>query len=443
MQQEEFVNELLYLCNINKIEYAKITIEKREELKFDLEEGQETNVVIAKISGVSLIIGLCGKMGYAYTEDYDSPEVLFKKTLDNLIAINNIEYGDDNSKITYRQKQRKVPIIDCSFKKKVSLAKELNDEVKKASNGKAEIISTSYSAKRKVIHIIDTNGVDVQHTYNTGFISVHVSYEIEGRNYSALSYISTNQPVNMKNCAENAIAKIYNSKNAISPEAGHYNILINNDVMAKIFQRIAPIFMLDKIDLGLSLIKGVDDKIQLSPKLTIIDDPLNDINRLEYDEEGTKTRAKYIIKNGELQTLLNNNILAKKFKTNPTGNAFGNGLAMGVSGVNMYIDVGNDSYFDLQKKYGEKIIIYEISGLKSGIDISSGKFSLPAKGILEKGERKTNLSHFTISGNIMTLFNSIISVGDDLFWGIPNKANYGSPSILFSDIMITGAAQVS
>uniref|UniRef100_UPI0006D150C0 metallopeptidase TldD-related protein n=1 Tax=Clostridium sp. NkU-1 TaxID=1095009 RepID=UPI0006D150C0 len=99
---------------------------------------------------------------------------------------------------------------------------------------------------------------------------------------------------------------------------------------------------------------------------------------------------------------------------------------------------GRTSFEELKKKVDKVIVVTEISGLNSGLNITSGDFSLPAKGILIIKNRNTAIEQFVISGNIYELFKSILAVGNDIYFGIPSKSLFGSPSILFSNFIISG-----
>ena len=63
---------------------------------------------------------------------------------------------------------------------------------------------------------------------------------------------------------------------------------------------------------------------------------------------------------------------------------------------------------------------------------------LSARGIMETKGNIYAVEQFTLSGNIINLLQSIVAIGKDLKWVVPNKSNYGSPSILFSNVMVSG-----
>ena len=62
----------------------------------------------------------------------------------------------------------------------------------------------------------------------------------------------------------------------------------------------------------------------------------------------------------------------------------------------------------------EGIHITEVKGLHSGLDTTSGDFSLEADGFLiENGKKTTSLSGIAISGNVLQLFKDVIGVASN------------------------------
>lgn len=106
----------------------------------------------------------------------------------------------------------------------------------------------------------------------------------------------------------------------------------------------------------------------------------------------------------------------------------------------MYIQKGEYTRIGLQNLLGEKgIIITEIQGMRNGIDISTGDFSFSARGYIKKKNNIEVVNRFILTGNIIDLFKSIIAVGNDLKFGIPNKSCFGSPSVVFSKVYISSS----
>ena len=107
----------------------------------------------------------------------------------------------------------------------------------------------------------------------------------------------------------------------------------------------------------------------------------------------------------------------------------------------MYIAKGIMQFEDMVKSSKEVVLITEISGLNSGINITTGNFSLPAKGIIIKSDKIIPIDNFVMSGNIFDLFKLIIGVGKDMYFDIPDVSMFGSPSIMFNKLLIVGGRE--
>ena len=360
-------------------------------------------------------------------------------------AIDNAQYVKEVEKVTkgncvYKQKRKYCELVDMNNVCKISLAKSLEKAIFNKGISDLKVISILHNTKKIIVNIYNSNGMNLRQVYNTGYLSINVLMEKKGRKYSGLSYISCNDQIDINLCVEDAINKTLAKIESKSPESGIYNIIIKNDVMTKLLQQIAPIFSAERVYNGLSILLNKEGTIIASPLLTIIDNPLMHNNYRKYDEEGTPSIKKYVIKNGKLITLLYNVKMGIKMGKKSTSNGYvtGDGTTTSIYPTNLYIKKGRTSFEELKKKVDKVIVVTEISGLNSGLNITSGDFSLPAKGILIIKNRNTAIEQFVISGNIYELFKSILAVGNDIYFGIPSKSLFGSPSILFSNFIISG-----
>lgn len=233
--------------------------------------------------------------------------------------------------------------------------------------------------------------------------------------------------------------KVLATLSAGSIKSGNYPVIIKNKAMTSLFASFSALFYGDMIAKGISLLKGKEGEKVFSDKITIIDDPRNQqsVFLANYDDEGTPTRTKTIVKDGVFETVLHNTKSALKMGTQSTGNGFkSGGGSTGVSSFNLYIEPGKDSLEQMEEKMDHGILITELIGLHVGIQFVSGDFSLQAKGyLIENGKRTRPLTLITIAGNFMDLMNHVVCVGDDLDWAYHSIA---SPSIWFSQAAIAG-----
>lgn len=145
-----------------------------------------------------------------------------------------------------------------------------------------------------------------------------------------------------------------------------------------------------------------------------------------FDSEGVRTQDRTIIENGILQTYLLTQYSAKKLGLQTTGHAGGiynwfvkPSIAGGLTALLKQMDKG--------------LLITDLMG--QGINLVTGDYSRGASGFwVEKGEIQYPVAEITIAGNLLTMLQHIIAVGDD----IETRSNIQTGSILLAPINISG-----
>ena len=149
-----------------------------------------------------------------------------------------------------------------------------------------------------------------------------------------------------------------------------------------------------------------------SPLLSVIDDALNpgNIAGETFDGEGTPTRRVDLLKNGVLTGLLHSAGTAKRFNTQPTGNAnIGAKVTVGSHFYHVFSDQNPDQTYQLETAENV-ILIDKLQALHAGVNSLEGSFSLPFDGwIVNKGDR-VSLDSVTVAGDYLELLKSIIYV---------------------------------
>jgi PmbA protein len=191
----------------------------------------------------------------------------------------------------------------------------------------------------------------------------------------------------------------------------------------------------ENVQKGKSLLSGKLGKKVISHKINIIDNGLlrGKLGSSPVDDEGVSCREKSLIREGILLGYLYNTYTAKKDGVSSTGNAVRRGFSglpsVGIS--NLYIEaVSKTNVMGLKeifKSVDKCLYVTEAMGVHTANPVS-GEFSIGISGLwIEKGEIAFPVKEAVISGNILSLFDNIEAVGDDLiFFG-----SIGTPSLLF------------
>lgn len=217
--------------------------------------------------------------------------------------------------------------------------------------------------------------------------------------------------------------------------SGKYPVLMESRSACEFLDILAKSFVAENLFKKKSLF---DEKKVFPPLLTIIEDPLINSGSLKYffDGEGFLTSKKELMSNGEIKNFVYDNFYGIKFGKKSNGGSIRTNIIAPPknSYTNVYIAPSENKIENKIKESDEVVAIVSLIGMHL-VNPVTGEFSVGFEGyLLKKGEFVKSLSQCTISGNIKDLFSSIIEIdGDLIFYG-----NTGSPSILFSEIAISG-----
>lgn len=219
-------------------------------------------------------------------------------------------------------------------------------------------------------------------------------------------------------------------------------ILLDSSVAVDFLNLLSVALSSEAVQKGKSLFANKKGQKVCNQRFNIVDNGI--LNRMlgsrPFDDEGVPAQRKILIEEGFLKMFLYNTYTAKKDGVHSTGNAIRGGVhnLPSVSPTNLYIEAANagsvDDFMNLVKEIDKGIYVFETMGMHMANPIS-GEFSVGVSGLwIDNGEFKQPVKEAVISGNILDLFNKIVSIGDDLrFYG-----TIGSPSILIEGIDISG-----
>ncbi|MFH1891194.1 MAG: TldD/PmbA family protein [Candidatus Zixiibacteriota bacterium] len=229
---------------------------------------------------------------------------------------------------------------------------------------------------------------------------------------------------------------------AESAKTGEYKLLLPPETSSAFLGALSDMLSADQVQKGKSPFRDLLGQSVAAANVTIIDDGLlpGGLATSLYDSEGMPTEETVLIQNGELKAFLYDSYCAKKGGTKSTGNASRGTYHSqpSISPTNFYLKPGSTKRESLIRSVSDGLYITEVSGLHAAVNPTSADFSAPAKALFVKnGEFAGAADNITLSGNLLKFFGSIEGMADDLAW-MPSSGMIGSPTILVSDIKVTG-----
>lgn len=446
MEYKELLNKLLDQAR-EKIEELEAFLVKEKEIDISIYEGEVSKYSIAESGGLSLRGLANNKMGYSYTEKID--EASFHELIDDVIE--NAKYIDEDPEEifagseTYEDQDNfNQELEDLETEAKIDFLLDLEREALNLDERVAKVNVCSYHEFDNERYILNTKGVDLYDRSNGAMVYLSVIVKDGEDTQTGISYKTFNDlsSLSYQEIAKEAVDRGLSMLGAKTIKSDNYPIIFENKTFANLLSAFSSIFIADNVQKGLSLLKGKLGKEIGSPILTIVDDPFleNGFASRNFDDEGTSTRFKKIVDNGELKGYLYNWKTAKKEDVESTGNASRSYKgAVSTSPTNLYLVEGDMSIWELMSYAENGLYINNLEGLHSGLNPVSGDFSLAASGYrIVYGDRSEPVNQITIAGNLFEVFKDIEVIGNDLEFGIPSNGYVGSPSVLVSSLTVSG-----
>ena len=429
------------------IEDMEIYMVENSSTKFKIYQGELENYNISKEEALSLRGIYEGRMGYSYTEKLTEDSI--DELIDNLIQYaqcNEKEYVEKLSPPKEIDMKNKVSNLDkYGEDEKIAFLKSIEKKAYSADERIKLVEGCNYEEYDNTEYIRNTKGLELKDNYSVGIISLSIVAKDDKDTQTGYSYriiedlLEEDKDILVSTAVHDGI----NMLGASSIPSGNYEIILRNNVAANLFSTMSPVFLGDMVQRNLSMMKGKIGQRVGSQLLNIVENPLldNGIIYRSFDDEGTPTFIKYIIKEGVLETFLHNHRTGAKEGVKSTGNGFrtSHKTSIGVLPTNMYIEEGEYSLKDMIESINEGILVTDIHGLHAGINVTSGDFSLSSNGyLIVCGKIVKPVNQITIAGNFYKMLKDIGALGKDTGFSFPGVNYFGSPSIKIDSLTVAG-----
>lgn len=169
-------------------------------------------------------------------------------------------------------------------------------------------------------------------------------------------------------------------------------------------------------------------KTVFPPFIDIVEQPhlKGALGSAPFDAEGVKTRERYFVKDGVLESFVLDSYAARKLGMQTTGNA---------GGVrNLTLSTGDKDLSGLLRSLNRGLLVTELMG--QGVNKVTGDYSRGAAGFwVENGEIQYPVEEITIAGNLREMFMGIREVGND----VELQRSTRTGSILIEQMTVAGA----
>ena len=424
MKIEDFISNLK-----EKVEALQVTEFKSESVEIKVVNDNLKKSVFSDKNSYEVKAKINGKYVKINTEQL-TPNLyeILKQQSEIIESDYKDNYIENEKKLEFRNNNTNTINIAEKIKTMIGL-----NQLRKTHDSISSITS-EYEWNCSEKRIVNTNGVDLLSAKeNCAFyVSVVAKNEKDTVTFNDIVYTTSDDDINMNQTCQNVIenAEKFLIKERI--KTGVYNVVFSSRFMSNLLESIMEILSQENVRKKLSYLEGKEQKEIANKIVSIVEDPRNEKfpGYAYFDDEGTETYKKLIIKDGVLQTFLYNNQEAEIKKIKSTGNGYGK-----ISARNLYLIPGDKTEEELIKKLNNGLYItnYMSSG-RVFLNAIDGKISAPIFGFIVKEGKITNAFETCIlSTNIIDLLRNIKEIGNNLEFKTEIS---GSPSVLAEKMSI-------
>lgn len=433
------------------IKEAEVNIEKHyiTEVRIkggiisDLSVSQNT-AMYARVSGE--------KTGYAYTEDVsENPQDVITRAYEN--SMNSEKEHTDR----INRMKDVVRSEHAGIETGPGFLAEYAAAMEKGIIEESEIIKDVHvSLKEETVgqHTVNSYGHDINYVSRL-YIMRAVANAPENEKIFSASHIKSSKHPKEFNVDEFRSSLEDDLKYQLNVSkkfnSGEYPAILSKKVVYNMFVTAWQIFSGHKYISESSPLSGRLNQKIASECISIFDFTQHPYSGYDvgYDCEGSAGITAKLVEDGMFTGLLHNIATGEGLGQGSTGNAGRRALLSGniatdilVIPKNFVIQPGEATVTDMQKHMGNGIYITTSSDVFHTINIASGDFSIPCKGVMIRdGKPAENLQSLTISGNIIELLKNVVEVGADLYLSVmENLENFGigACSLRVSKLMVSG-----
>ena len=425
------------------IEECELSFTSSKNLSFSLFHG-EIDSYSSNTSFSYLARGIYkGKMGSITSDVYtkDSPEQFVKAIIQNASVI---ETDDPVFIFKGSEKYRKINTFNKELEKisvdsKLDNLYKLEKKIKEIDPRVVEVQTVGYEEGSSTSVILNSHGLKLTQR-NNNYVYYGACVAKDGEQVKTgfdLKFDNDFSKVNIDELAASIVKEAVDQLGGHQCETSTYKAVLSNDVVKSFVGAYISSASAEDVQKNSSLFVGKLNQKVASRKVTIEDKPLaKTIFAKSFDDEGVATSNMPIIKNGVLVNYLYNMTTAAKEGIQSNGHgAVGGGSKVGTTTWYLDMKPGKKSLEELFQEVGNGVYITSVQGMHAGLNPMSGNFSLQSTGfMIENGKLTHGLDIITVSGNLVTLFQSISQVGND------SKEFFGMrcPSVIVKKIAVGG-----
>lgn len=356
-------------------------------------------------SGFGIRVNSGGRTGFSYTNELNNVSDSVKR------ALSMCSYGDEENFTLPGDTEALFEPYDVEIEKfdaadEISRAEKMIDEIKSVFPGIS--VDLGISSSTGTVRLINSRGVDVSYRESYYGLSVSCSYVMpDGTRIETWESRSELKPVDCSGLKDILLYKIDKALSVEKITSGIYPVIFPPQAFGRLLGFIASGFNGVSVWKGVSPFSGRKGEKVFSESFTMTDNPFVEGSpfNVPFDGEGVPVSKNYLIKNGVIETFINDLKYAERLGLAPTGNASrGYSSLPSPSFHGISVEPGDISFNEIISGIDRGIIAEQFIGLGQSNTLT-GDFSanMDLAYLVENGKITGRVKDCMISGNIIEL----------------------------------------
>ncbi len=331
-------------------------------------------------------------------------------------------------------------VLDIDEATKVATALELERRCVNADRRITGVRVAAFSDSWSSTALASSAGIDVYDETSTCSVGVQpIAADADGKSRSGYGGDAARNLAQLRldHVVDEAVTDTLSQLGATQPQTAKVTALLVPEVVDELLEIVAGCLTAEQVQKGRSPFAERTGEAIAVDALTLGDDPTDTstLGATNYDGEGLAARPNTLIDAGVLAGFVHNSYTARRSGVASTGSAVRSARSLPAVGVHaMTMSAGSLPTAQLLSR--ADIVVRDIGGLHSGVNATSGDFSVGAEGnYVTGGEIAAPFDEATIASTLQRMLLSIVGVGSEAKVLAGGTVRY---PMLIADVALSG-----
>ncbi|MDD2420212.1 MAG: TldD/PmbA family protein [Bacteroidia bacterium] len=443
MLQKERAKIALEYAKQSGCDNARVTLSSATQSSFTVRNNQTERIHQSKSASLYIQLFTNDRYGSFSTNRMETAEL--KKFIEEAVRVTKLVTPDTyrslpDKSLYYTGNGKDLEQHDNSTSKlepsqKNQIAFDCSSEIYK-SDPRIISVNSEFSDLDDYFYMIDSQGFEGESRQSSFSLSCECSVKGKGESRpegwwyeSSIFFDSLKKNEIGKTALERALSRL----GSVKLKSGKYNMVLENTISSRVIAPIISALNGASLQQNNSFLKDMAGKKVFDGNFRLFDNPhlVKHAGSRYFDGEGIATKPMAIIENGVVNSYFINTYYSKKLKMPVT--IEGPSVPMCKYSESPGNNPSGRDLGEILKHCGNGVLVTGFNG--GNTNSSTGDFSFGAEGfVFENGIIKHPVNEINITGNIITLWNNLIDIGNDP----RTSSRWLIPTLAFENVNFSG-----